>query len=163
MKFQVSCRFAAAAVVGLLILGADGARSQTGPFSALGGSWSGNGTIKKANGGIERIRCRSVYEPSATNLGLRIRCASDSFNIDINANVAYQGGNVSGHWQEATRNLSGDISGRSSGGGSDVQVVASASGVAFNITVATHGSHQSVSIVPPGVEITEVTVSMEKR
>ena len=154
---------AAAAAVGLLVLCADGARAETGPFAALSGSWSGNGIIKKANGGSERIRCRSVYEPSAANLGLRIRCASDSFNIDINASVAYQGGSVSGHWQEATRNLSGDISGRTSGGGSEVQVVASASGVAFNITVTTHGGHQSVSIVPPGVEITEVTVSMERR
>ena len=34
------------------------------PFSALAGSWTGGGTIEKSNGGAERIRCRSTYEPA---------------------------------------------------------------------------------------------------
>jgi hypothetical protein len=163
VQFQASRSFTAAAVVGLLVLGAGEARSQAGPFSALGGSWSGSGTIKKSNGGSERIRCRSVYEPSASGLALRMRCASDSYNIDLTVSVAYQGGSISGQWQETTRNVSGDISGQSSGSGSHVQAVASAPGVTSNITMTTRGNHQSVSIVTPGAEVPEVVVSLEKR
>jgi hypothetical protein len=162
-KFPVLCSFAAAAVAAAFVFGADEARSQAGPFSALGGSWSGSGTIRKASGGSERIRCRSSYEPSGANLSLRIRCASDSYNIDLSASVAYQGGSVSGQWQESTRNVSGSISGQSSGGGSHVQAVAQAAGVTSSITVSTRGNHQSVSIVTPGADVPEVTVSQERR
>jgi hypothetical protein len=164
LQFQVLCSFAAAAVAGVLVLGAHEARSQAGPFSALSGSWSGGGTIKKTNGGSERIRCRSTFEPSgAASLTLRIRCASDSYNIDLGANVAYQGGSISGSWQEATRNVSGNISGQTSGGGSHVQAVASGPGVTSNITVTTRGNHQSVSIVTPGAEVPEVVVTQERK
>src|ERR1700745_4156191 len=84
----------AAAVASLLLVGsgARDARSEPGPFSALHGSWSGGGTIKKSNGASERIRCRSAFETAgAANLSLRLRCASDSYNFDLTANVAYQG------------------------------------------------------------------------
>jgi len=165
MKFQALCSITAAAVASVMLFGGHEARSQAaGPFSALGGSWSGSGTIKKSNGGSERIRCRSVYEPSGgTNLALRMRCASDSYNMDFNAKVSYEGGSVSGEWQEITRNVSGGISGQSSGGGSRIQVVASAPGITSNITLTTRGSHQSISMVTPGTEVPEVTVSLEKR
>jgi hypothetical protein len=164
VQFKALCSFTAAAVTGLLLLGGGEARSQAGPFSALGGSWSGSGTIKKSNGGSERIRCRSVYEPSgAANLSLRMRCASDSYNIDLTVSVAYEGGSISGQWQETTRNVSGGISGQSTGSGAHVQAVASAPGVTSNITMTTRGNHQSVSIVTPGAEVPEVVVSLEKR
>jgi hypothetical protein len=163
LQFQALCSVAAAAVAGLLFLGSE-ARSQAGPFSALNGSWSGNGTIKRANGGSERIRCRSAYEPSGgANLSLRMRCASDSYNIDLSVSVAYQGGSISGSWQETTRNVAGGISGQSSGGGSHVQAVASAPGITSNITLTTRGNHQSVSIMTPGGEVPEVVVSLEKK
>jgi hypothetical protein len=164
LQFQALCSFTAAAVAGVLLLGADEARSQVAPFSALSGSWSGSGTIKRSNGGSERIRCRSAFEPSgAVNLSLRMRCASDSYNIDLSVNVAYHGGSISGQWQETTRNVSGDISGQSSGAGSHVQAVASAPGVTSSITLTTRGNRQSVSIVTPGAEVSEVMVSLEKR
>jgi hypothetical protein len=80
------------------------------PFSALAGSWSGGGVIKKANGSSERIRCRSNYDPAGSSqLNLRLRCASDSYNFDLSANVSYQGGPISGSWSEASRNVGGSI------------------------------------------------------
>jgi hypothetical protein len=166
LKFQALCSIAAAGVAGVLLCGADDAWSQgAGPFAALHGSWSGSGSIRKSNGGSERIRCRSAFEPSggATSLSLRIRCASDSYNIDLTANVASQGGSFSGSWQEATRSVGGNISGQASGGGSHVQAVASGPGVTSNITVTTRGNHQSVSIVTPGADVPEVTVSQERK
>jgi hypothetical protein len=164
LQFQALCSLTAAAVAGLLVFGADEARSQAGPFAALNGSWSGAGSIKRSNGGSERIRCRSAFEPSgAANLALRIRCASDSYNIDLTANVAYQGGSLSGSWQETTRSISGNISGQASGGGSHVQAIASGPGITSHITVMTRGNHQSVSIMTPGTDVPEVTVSQERR
>jgi hypothetical protein len=156
----------AAAVAGLLLLGAGArdAQSQPGPFSALHGSWSGGGTIKKSNGSSERIRCRSAFETTgAGNLSLRLRCASDSYNFDLSANVAYQGGEISGSWQESSRNVTGGISGRSAGEGRQVQAIAQAPGVTSNITLTTRGNHQSVLILTPGAEVPEITVSLEKK
>src|SRR5215467_10493287 len=163
LQFQALC---SAAMAGLLFLaaGPGEARSEPGPFSALSGSWSGGGTIKKSNGGSERIRCRSAFEPAgAANLSLRLRCASDSYNFDLTAGVAYQGGAISGSWQESTRNVNGGISGHSASEGRQVQAVAQTIGVTSNITLITRGNHQSVSIVTPGTEVPEITVSLEKR
>jgi hypothetical protein len=161
LKFGVLCS-CAAVVAGVLLFGADEARSQAGPFSALGGSWSGNGSIKKSDGGSERVRCRSSFQPSGANLSLQIRCASDSYNIDLSASVAYQGGSISGSWQESTRGVGGSISGEVSGGGSHVHAIASG-GVTSQITVSTRGNHQSVSIITPGAAVQEVSVSQERR
>jgi hypothetical protein len=162
LKSRILCSITAAVAAGVLLSGVEQARSQAaGPFSALSGSWSGSGTIKKSDGGSERIRCRSNYEPSGANLALRMRCASDSYNIDLTASVAYQGGSISGSWQEATRGVGGSLSGQASGGGSHVQAVASGP-VTSNITVQTRGNHQSVSIITPGAEVPEVVVSQEK-
>ena len=166
LQFQTLCSLSAAAVAGLLLLCASpgGARSEPGPFSALNGSWSGGGTIKKSNGASERIRCRSAFETAGgSNLSLRLRCASDSYNFDLTANVAYQGGTISGSFQEATRSVVGGISGHSTGEGRQVQAVAQAPGVTSNITLTTRGNHQSVSIMTPGAEVPEITVSLEKR
>ena len=164
LQFQALCSLTAAAVAGLLFFGADEARSQAGPFAALHGSWSGGGMIRRSNGGSERIRCRSTFEtPGGSNLALRLRCASDSYNIDLSAVVAYEGGAISGSWQETTRSVSGSISGQTSGGGTHVQAVASAPGVTSNITLTTRGNHQSVSIVTPGAEVPEVTVTQERK
>jgi len=155
-----------ATVAGLLLLGAGAgdARSEPGPFAALHGSWAGGGTIKKSNGSSERIRCRSAFETAGTaNLSLRLRCASDSYNFDLTANLAYQSGEISGSWQESTRNVVGGISGRSAGEGRQVQAVAQAPGVTSNIILTTRGNHQSVSILTPGAEVPEITVSLEKK
>jgi hypothetical protein len=155
----------AAAVAGLLLVaaGSRDAWSEAGPFSALHGSWNGGGTIKKSNGGSERIRCRASYEAPGANLSLRLRCASDSYNFDLSANVAYQGGAISGSWQETTRNVNGGISGRSAGEGRQIQAVAQAVGVTANITLTTRGNHQSVLILTPGAEVPEISVGLDKR
>lgn len=161
-KFRVLCSVAAAAVAGSLVVGAGDAWSQAaGAFSALGGSWSGGGSIKKASGGSERIRCRATYTPSGSNLSLRMRCASDSYNIDLSASVNSSGGSLSGSWQEATRGVGGGLSGSVSNGGASVQAVASGP-VTSNITLHTSGGHQSVLILTPGAEVPEVTVSLNK-
>src|SRR5262249_58363664 len=113
LQFQALCSVSAAAVAGLLLLsvGSGGARSEPGPFSALSGSWSGGGMIKKANGAGERIRCRSAIETAGgSNLSLRLRCASGSYNFDLTANIAYHDGTLSRSFQQTTPTLITPIS-----------------------------------------------------
>jgi hypothetical protein len=92
-----------------------------------------------------------------------LRCASDSYNIDLAASVVYQGGAISGSWQETTRNVNGGISGRSASEGRQIQAVAQAVGVTSNITLITRGNRQSWEIVTPGAEVPEVTVSLDRK
>src|SRR6202140_3897841 len=136
------------------------------PFSALTGSWLGNGTIKKSNGTSERIRCRSVYEPAGGGqLQLRLRCASDSYNFDLTASVFYEGGpggQISGIWSEAARNVNGSIQGFSTGNGRQIQAIVQTLAFTSNLTLNTRGEKQSILIVSPGSEVAEVAIMLEK-
>jgi hypothetical protein len=140
------------------------ASSAEHPFAALTGSWTGGGVVKMMNGSSERIRCRSLYEPAGgAQLTLRLRCASDSYNLDISANVAYEGGPIAGNWSEASRNVSGNISGRSNANGSQIQAAAQAVGFNANLSISTRGARQAVLITAPGTDVSEVSITMERR
>jgi hypothetical protein len=162
--------FNLAAVAAVLLLAAMPSPARSAPdihpFSALTGSWLGTGTIKKSNGTSERIRCRSIYEPgSGTQLQLRLRCASDSYNFDLTANVFYEGGAggaISGIWSEAARNVNGSIQGHSTGYGRQIQVIVQTLAFTSNLTLNTRGEKQSILIVSPGSEVAEVAIMLEK-
>jgi hypothetical protein len=163
---SIDCGHKAIAIVSLLLAMAapQAANSAERAFSAMAGSWSGGGTIKKSNGSAERIRCRSTDEPgSGGDLSLRLRCASDSFTFDLSANVRYDGGAISGSWSEASRNVGGNIQGRSNPNGSQVQAVAQSVAFTANLTINTRGARQSIVISSPGSEVSEVSVALEKR
>jgi len=110
------------------------------PFAAMAGAWSGGGVLDTSDGARERLRCRAAYEVGAAGAEMRLnlRCASDSYNFDLTSQVQYRGGAISGSWTEATRNASGTISGRASGG----HIEASASGQNFSaeLSLATRGN-----------------------
>jgi hypothetical protein len=140
-----------------------GAAQGTGPFAPLAGNWSGTGSVSfSSSGSHERLRCRAVYQaPDAgQTLALRLRCASDSYNFDLNGNLTHQGDAVSGQWIEFTRNITGSLSGRLSG--ASIQAVASAGIFSANLTLTTHGTKQSVSIRIQGTEVTEAAISLSK-
>jgi hypothetical protein len=116
-----------------------------GPFAALAGSWSGGGTVELANGTTERLRCRASYDvlQDGRQLQLNIRCASDSYNFDLRSSVENDGGNVSGTWSEATRNVAGLLSGKAAGRRIDVSVTGP---ISIGVSLTTSGSSQSVVI-----------------
>ncbi len=158
-----------AAALAILLLSAAMPRAalsaaDPGPFSAIIGSWSGAGVIKKSNGTGERIRCRSAYGPAGAGLlQLQLRCASDSYNFDLSATVKSEGGAISGSWAEATRNVNGSIQGRSTGNGRQIQVLAQSVTFNANLTMTTRGDRQSIVILSPGSEVSEVAITMDKR
>jgi hypothetical protein len=133
------------------------------PFAALAGSWSGGGVLSTSDGNQERLRCRANYGLAGTGdqLRLNIRCASDSYNIDLAGNVEYHGGEIFGSWSEASHNASGTLSGRAAGG----RIEASARSESFsaNLSLTTRGNRQVVSIRPQGTNITGVTLALDRR
>jgi hypothetical protein len=160
---KVRAAVTAATAAGLLILAApSGAVALAGPFSALSGSWSGTGTITMSSGTRERIRCRATYnvDGGGSNLDLTLRCASDSYNFELQSNVANRGGAVSGTWAELTRRVGGNVEGRVQGNRIQVRV----SGVlSAMLAVNTNANRQSISIEAPGSEMSAVAISLSRR
>jgi hypothetical protein len=153
---------AGGAFAALLSLSAPSINAQSAPFSDLAGSWSGTGRIDLQDGTSERIRCRASYSvgDGGSSFQQQLRCASDSYKFDVNSNVLSRGGSLSGTWSEATRNLSGSVSGNATTG----KIQARVSGGAFSagLNVYTNGDKQGVTIVPQGTDVKGVTVTMVK-
>jgi hypothetical protein len=151
-------RFAIAAIAAGL-LAATTAIGAADPFSAFAGNWAGSGTIE-VNNAKERIRCRSTNTESGNSLKLTLRCASDSYRFELQSDISYEGGNISGSWSETSRGVTGSLSGRMSGG----RIQATAQSVSFNasLSIVSSGGRQNVSIRSPGSEISEVAISLAR-
>jgi hypothetical protein len=147
--------------IGLCLI-APSAYAQSAPFAGLAGSWSGGGRIDLQNGTSERIRCRASYAVGGggSTLQQQLRCASDSYRFDVSSTVESRAGSLSGSWSEATRNVSGQISGRAAVG--RIQARVDAGVFVADLTVNTSGNQQSVAIVPQGADIRIVAVTMRK-
>jgi hypothetical protein len=133
------------------------------PFVGLSGHWSGSGTVTLASGAAERIRCRATYAVATTGKAIQqtLRCASDSYRLEITSNVQSEAGLLSGSWSEATRGMSGSLSGRVRS--SDIAVNVTGAGFTAHLDVRTHGDKQSVTIRPQGdSDISAVSIALRK-
>jgi hypothetical protein len=151
---------AAAALVGFAAL-AGTAQASNSPFTAMSGSWSGGGTITTSSGNKERIRCRARYDVDGdgSSLGLMLRCASDSYNFELQSNATHSNGAVSGTWSENTRRVGGNIDGSARGNAINLRV----SGViSATLGVSTNANQQSISIQAPGTELQSVAISLSR-
>ncbi len=164
LKSKTAISFAAPLLVLAGLAGSiSDAGAATGPFAEYEGYWSGEGTISVASGANERIRCKATYAvaPSGAALQQTMRCASDSYKLEVSANVVTNGGTLSGSWTEATRSATGNISGRMSGN----EITAMIAGVGFNASLSLNmrGKTQSVTIRPTGgTDIRDVSITMRK-
>lgn len=134
-----------------------------GPFAGLSGTWTGNGSVQMSNGSQERIRCRATYSvpPTGQMLNQGLRCASDSYTFDVKSNVMVgSGGALSGTWSEATRQVSGDVSGSVTPG--HIQTSVEALGFSAQLSITTVGARQSVSLRPEGMDVQAVTIEMRR-
>jgi hypothetical protein len=154
--------FTAAAVMFIInAFTAPTAFAQSAPFAGLAGAWSGSGTILLSDGSKERLRCKANYRVANGENALQqtLRCASDSYKIELSSDVTSEGGRVSGSWSEASRGISGTLQGRASGG--RISVVVDAPVFSASLTLSTTGNKQTVSIVSEG-DIRNVSISMIK-
>ena len=133
------------------------------PFVAMAGTWSGGGVLSTSDGQQEQLRCRASYDVAGRGeqLRLNLRCASASYNFDLASEVEYRGGAISGSWSEASRNASGTLSGRAAG--DHVEAAARGDSFSANLSLTTHGGHQTVSIHPQGTSITSVSLALNRR
>ena len=151
----------AAGVGAVLMLSMTASNAQTGPFAGFNGAWSGNGTVALSDGTTERIRCKADYKVDGSGLGLKqtLRCASDSYKFHLTSDVTSQGDRISGSWNEASRNVFGNLQGTAGGG--QIEVFVEANGFAANLTLRTTGNKQTVQINSKG-EIRGVNITMVK-
>ncbi|RXH26852.1 MULTISPECIES: hypothetical protein [Bradyrhizobium] len=119
-------------------------KAQSGPFAPMAGSWSGGGTVSLEDGSTERIRCRAKYAPIGPTMEMTLTCASDAYKFILSASVQSAGNAITGSWSEASRNISGSLQGRGSGG--NFEVVASAASFNANIALRTSGNKQTVTM-----------------
>jgi hypothetical protein len=162
MNFMNNARHLAAAALslGLLAIAAPQVEAADGPLAHFAGNWSGSGKIVVKDGASERIRCRSNNTASGNGLVLSLRCASDSYKFELASDIAYDGGSISGSWNETTRGVIGSLSGKATA--SNIQATAQAVGFTAGLAIRASGNSLGVSIRSPGSEISEVTISMAR-
>ncbi|HWE78385.1 MAG TPA: hypothetical protein VG270_07645 [Pseudolabrys sp.] len=132
-------------------------------FTRLEGQWRGNGTIQFADKSKETLHCRAAYDVlGGAKLELSIRCASDSYRIDLLGKATEAGGKVSGSWSEATLNVAGSLTGTAEG--SNIKVLAKSQVFTAMFGLVTHGNRQSVSIKSetPGSSIRGAVISLSR-
>jgi hypothetical protein len=152
--------FIASVFAAVLMLASAPGHAQSGPFAALIGSWSGTGTIKLAEGGSERLKCKASYDSvSAATVQLRLLCASDSYKFDLLGQMTANGSTITGSWTESVRNVAGSISGKISGG--TISVTTSGA-LSAGLSLSVSGGKQTVTLHSQGTSITNVSITMTR-
>jgi len=152
-----------ALAIAAMLAGPQSAAVAAGPFEKFLGSWTGSGQIVAANGHNESIRCRAEYTEAKDGSALNqtIVCASESFKLNISSYVEASGESVQGHWHEAARDVSGQVTGRIAGGRFEGEFSATAFSAAISLTSS--GRTQTVSIQPRGGDISAVHIELTRR
>ena len=130
-----------------------------GAFDTLLGSWQGAGQIRLSNGRTERIKCNAYYTGGGSQLGMAIRCQSESSNVEIRSKLSQSGSRISGTWEERTFNAAGTASGQASGDRITLQI---SGGVSGTMQVSYSSSRQSVSISTQNIALQSVTISLSR-
>lgn len=165
MSFRSANACARVLAAAAFMLAASSAYSQKpNPFSKFGGNWTGIGDIYLSNGTKERIRCRAGFTPAdafnVISLKVDLRCASDSFKIELQSELNYDRGAISGTWSENSRGVNGSVSGKIDGD----NIIATAESQTFNATLEliNLGDKQQVRITSPGSEMTDVLIGLNR-
>lgn len=159
---SIGRRAVVVAIFGFSFVAGDTLAQSAQPFAGMAGVWSGRGSISLEGGAREAIRCRATYAVRNDGNALQqtLRCASDSYKIELTSNVVSNHGKLTGTWSEATRNVSGDVEGSTSGG--RFQVVVSAGGFSADVVLNTRGNSQSVVIRSEGGEFKGANITLTR-
>jgi predicted methyltransferase MtxX (methanogen marker protein 4) len=162
--FARTCGAIAAAV--LLSWGTLAPAAADGLFSGMEGAWKGDGSIAWSTGETERMRCTAKYkvEKEGNRITQNLTCATDSTRLIIKSTITFNpdAGAITGDWSETSYGINGYVSGTASTG--SVKALVKSTDNRFNarVTVVTRGSDQTVSIVPQGIDVTEVSVKLRR-
>ena len=129
------------------------------PFDTLLGSWRGSGQIQLSDGRSERLKCNAYYTGGGSQLGMAIRCQSESSNVEIRSKLSQSGGRITGTWEERTFNATGIAAGQASDDKISLQI---SGGVTGTMSVSYSGSRQSVAIATQGIALKSVTIDLSR-
>ena len=118
-------------------------RAAAGAFDTLLGSWQGAGQIRLSNGRTERLKCNAYYTGGGSQLGMAIRCQSETSNVEIRSKLSQSGSRISGTWEERTFNAAARPRARRPAIRITLQI---SGGVSGTMQVSYSSSRQSVSI-----------------
>jgi hypothetical protein len=132
------------------------------PFAGLAGGWSGGGSASFEGGRSERLRCTASYRPGGggNTLSMSIRCANASLNVQLNGNLRYNNGRVSGSWSESSTGAGGNAAGRAGPSSLRLRIGGDISG---NLSVSYSGGSQSVSISTNSSAFRRANISLKRR
>src|SRR6185312_6811753 len=82
---------------GALLIAPGIGKAESIPYATLLGSWGGTGEIRLDQNRKERIKCNAYYTGGGVQLGLAIRCQSESYKIEIRSKLSYSGGRLTGN------------------------------------------------------------------
>jgi hypothetical protein len=128
-------------------------------FDVLLGSWRGSGQIQLNDGRKERLKCNAYYTGGGSQLGMAIRCQSESSSVEIRSKLSQSGGHITGTWEERTFNAEGIASGQATSDKISLQI---SGGVTGTMLVSYSSSHQSVEISTQGIALKSVTIDLAR-
>ena len=150
---------ATAAMIGVFVLAPSQAVvAKSSPFDMLLGSWRGSGTVQ-LNTGKERLSCNAYYTGGGSQLGMAIRCKSETSNVEIRSKLSLSGSRITGNWEERTYNAAGSATGTAGPGKISITVSGSIRG---SMVVSFSRSRQSVSISTSGSPLQRVSISLTR-
>jgi hypothetical protein len=152
--------------LGLAILlgtAAAGPAAAAGPFERFDGRWRGEGYVVGAKGDRERFICSAQYSVTEAGEALSqlIECEGGGYRIDSTCEAKASGSSVQGSWREATRNISGRLTGRVAKG--DFEGTVEGPGFTAQFSVVIIGGRQMIHFRPQGGDIADVQVNLERR
>ena len=129
------------------------------PFKDLLGSWKGSGTFSLQDGTRERISCNAYYTGGGAQLHLAILCKSPNNQIHMRGKLSYNGGHLSGSWEERTYHAEGQLKGRAT----DKKLKMSISGnVTGSMLVSYAKRRQNVQIKTAGTSLKTVNIKLAR-
>lgn len=153
-------RIAAGVVVALGMFALSAPAAAADAFDALKGGWSGAGSVSFTGGQSEKLRCTARYSGGGNTLGINMRCASSSAQINLSGNLAASGNRVTGDWSESSYGLSGGASGSTSGGSIRLKIDGAASGY---LTLSVSGNRHTVAMSVQQGALTGVNVTLARK
>ena len=129
-------------------------------FDSVAGSWSGSGSMKPSDGPRERVRCKIDYAPknAGQSVKMNVRCASDAYKMDLNANIDQNGAALSGNWFESQYRQGGKFSGQNVNGVIEAKVESDT--ITALLTVRTKGNRQTFVMDSPGAWVSHVSIEL---
>jgi hypothetical protein len=151
-----------AVLAAMLGLTASAANAESGPFARMAGAWFGGGRVILSDGQVERIRCRARDDVGGGGdlMQQHLRCASPSYNFDVQNRVTAHRGRISGSWDETTQNIGGQVTGIALG--DRVRARVEGGQFAADVTLVPMGNALRVTLAPRGSDVREVDVLLRR-